>query len=198
MKSLKVAVLVLALLPTLAQAEKKPKKPSLPEVFEQAHLVYVQAVDGSEFDSNVPAADRMAIAAVRDAMKAWGRYTITPEREKAELVIFVRKGRPGEGRPAASISALQDPHMGGGADTTAPDSSRAQMPGMGGGGGGAGVGDDLLKVCLLNPDGKPGSAVWNRTLTGGLDAPRLLLFAQFKEAVEKAYPNTTPGAPATP
>ena len=197
MKPFKVAVLVLALLSTLAQAEKKPKKPSLPEVFEQAHLVYVQAVDGTEFDSNVPAADRMAIAEVRDALKAWGRYTITPERGKAELVIFVRKGRPGEGRPPATISALQDPHMGGGADTTAPDSSRAQMPGMGGGGG-AGIGDDLLKVCPLNPDGKPGSAVWTRSLAGGLDAPRLLLFAQFKEAVEKSYPNAAPGAPANP
>ena len=197
MKSLKAAILVLALIPTLAQAEKKPKKPSLPEVFEQAHLVYVQAVDGTEFDSNVPAADRMAIAAVRDAISSWGRYTITPERGKADLVILVRKGRPGEGRPAASISALQDPHMGGGADTTAPDSSRAQMPGMGGGSG-AGVGDDQLKVCALNPDGKPGKDLWSRTVTGGLDAPRLLLFAQFKEAVEKAYPNVVPGTPATP
>jgi hypothetical protein len=197
MKSLKAAVLVLALLSTCAQAEKKPKKPSLPEVFEQAHLVYVQAVDGAEFDANVPAADRMAIAAVRDAISAWGRYTITPERGKADLVIFVRKGRPGEGRPAASITALQDPHMGGGADTAAPDASRAQGSGMGGGGG-AGMGDDLLKVCPLNPDGKPGKDLWSRTLAGGLDAPRLLLFAQLKEAVEKAYPNVVPGTPATP
>jgi hypothetical protein len=197
MKSFKVAVLVLALLPTLAQAEKKPKKPSLPEVFEQAHLVYVQAVDGTEFDSNVPSTDRVAIAAVRDAIKAWGRYIITPERGKADLVIFVRKGRPGEGRPAASISALQDPHMGGGADTAAPDASRAQGPGMGGGGG-AGVGDDLLKVCPLNPDGKPGKDLWSRSLAGGLDAPRMLLFAQFKEAVEKAYPTTAPSAPSAP
>jgi hypothetical protein len=197
MKSLKAAVLVLALLSTCAQAEKKPKKPSLPEVFEQAHLVYVQAVDGTEFDANVPAADRMAIAAVRDAISAWGRYTITPERGKADLVIFVRKGRPGEGRPAASITALQDPHMGGGADTAAPDASRAQGSGMGGGGG-AGMGDDLLKVCPLNPDGKPGKDLWSRTLAGGLDAPRLLLFAQLKEAVEKAYPNVVPGTPATP
>ena len=158
--------------------------------------MYVQAVDGTEFDSNVPTADRVAIAAVRDAIKSWGRYTITPEREKADLVIFVRKGRPGEARPMASISALQDPHMGGGADTTAPDSGRAQMPGMGGGGG-AGVGDDLFKVCPLNSDGKPGKDLWSRTLAGGLDAPRLPLFAQFKEAVDKAYPNPAAAPSAT-
>ncbi len=72
MKSLKAAILVLALIPTLAQAEKKPKKPSLPEVFEQAHLVYVQAVDGTEFDSNVPAADRMADCRRARCYKAHG------------------------------------------------------------------------------------------------------------------------------
>jgi hypothetical protein len=37
-----------------------------------------------------------------------------------------------------------------------------------------------------------------RSIAGGLDAPRLSLFAQFKNEVEKAYPSTPPSPPAKP
>lgn len=196
MKSFKAALLLLVLLPALGQAEKKPKKPKLPEVFEQAHLVYVQAVDGNVQDSQVSAADRAAIAAVSEAVKAWGRYTLTTQREKADLVILVRKGRPGEGQPAAGIAGLQEPHSGGMMDTQSPNASGAE--GMGGMGGGAAAGDDLLKVCTLKPDGKPGPELWSRASHGGLDVPRLSLFAQLREAVEKAYPSVPAGASTQP
>jgi hypothetical protein len=196
MKSLKVIALLLLMLPTLAGAQKKAKKPIIPAVFGQARYVFVQAVDGEEFNPNIDPADRLAIADVRDAMQAWGRYTITPEREHADLVFVVRKGRLAEGRGSVGISEPQGPQAG---------QQGAQFPNRHGApatdvgvGGEAGPPDDVLQVCQLTPDGKLSGPLWIHSFAGGLDAPRLVLFAQFKEAVEKAYPNPPPKPPSKP
>src|SRR5665213_4015292 len=93
MKSLKVMVLLLLLLPTVAAAQKKGKKPSMPEAFDHARYVYVEAIDGDEFKRGLYTADRLAIADVKDALKKWGRYTLIYDRENADLVFVVRKGR---------------------------------------------------------------------------------------------------------
>jgi hypothetical protein len=48
----------------------------------------------------------------------------------------------------------------------------------------------------LKPNGKLTGALWSRSMEGGLMPPRLLLFAQFKDEVEKAYPAPAAAAPA--
>jgi hypothetical protein len=53
---------------------------------------------------------------------------------------------------------------------------------------------DRLEVCQLKPNGKLTGALWSRSMDGGLAPPRVLLFAQFKDEVEKAYP-APPAAP---
>jgi hypothetical protein len=52
-------------------------------------------------------------------------------------------------------------------------------------------------VCQVSENGKRGSPLWERTMPDGLSAPRVMLFQQFKDAVEKAYPSQpAPGQPA--
>jgi hypothetical protein len=212
MRCLKAVTLVLVLLPTLAFAQKKAKKPAIPAAIDQARSVYVEAADGEEFNSNLPLGDRMAIADLRDALREWGRYTFTAEREKADLVFVVRKGRSTSAGARGGIGDGNDP-------ITQPNSQgplgqqgqrgmqnpsqqypgQAQQSGPGFGAGGEdGFEDDVLNVCQLKPDGKLSTPLWSRSFAHGLDAPRLLLFAQFKDAVEKAYPITPPSTPAKP
>lgn len=160
----------------------KNKKPVVPAVFGQAQYVYVEAVDGQEFDPNLYPDDRIAIADVRDALDNWKRYILTISRSEADVVIVVRKGR------LASANVGIAPR-------------RGSLPGSGGQpgqpgpiGAGAGIGadvgpaDDLFEVCQVNPDGKLSGPLWERTMPNGLNAPDVMLLAQFEEAVDKAYP----------
>lgn len=195
MKSILSLAVVLLLASTFAPAQKKAKKPIVPEIFDHARYVYVQAVDGEEFNPNLEPADRIAIADVRDALHKWGRYIFTVNRNQAELVFVVRKGR------LASAEASGTVGNGGPYPTAGGQSAGRQQRGMGTGfgvGGEVGPPDDLLQVCQINADGKLSGPLWMRSYAGGLDAPRLLLFAQFKGDVEKAYPvaqNTPPAKP---
>jgi hypothetical protein len=213
MKLFKAKVLLLLLLPATMVAQKKEKKPSLPEVFEHARFVYVEAIDGEEFNPGLDTADRLAIADLRDAIKAWGRYTLTAEREKADLVFVVRKGRLAEGQAGnvnsgiengGGIEAGQDPlgrsqsgQQAGQQGGQFPGQQRERGPGFGAGGE-ADREDDLLKICQLKPDGKLSGSLWIHSFANGLEAPRLLLFTQFKDALEKAYPSAPASAPAKP
>ncbi|HEV2175162.1 MAG TPA: hypothetical protein VGR71_16435, partial [Nitrospira sp.] len=82
MKPLKMITLLLALLPALVTIQAKPKKPyKLPAVFDQARYVYVEAVDGQEFDPRLDPDDRQAIADVYNAVSDWKRYVVTTRRD---------------------------------------------------------------------------------------------------------------------
>ena len=197
------ALLVFAMLPTLCVAQKKAKKPAVPEVLATSRFVFVEAVDGGEFDRNLYPADRMAIADVRDYLKAWGRYTIAYERDKAELIFVVRKGRVASADVNAG-AGTQDPRSPSTGQPGAQGQRGQRQPyGSIGFGGDLGPPDDTLQICQFNVmNGKCGGPLWFRSETDGLDAPRIRLLAQFRDAVERAYPlliNTNPGnAPATP
>jgi hypothetical protein len=194
MKILKISMLVVLLLPTLILAQKKEKKADVPIAFDQARYVFVQAVDGEEFQAGVGTPDRLAIADVRDALQKWGRYTVTPDRDKADLIFVVHKGRAVDARTGAAISDDQDA-MGVPAGAQAPTRQRpgGVSPNFGGETGGetggqASTEDDLLKVCQLNANGKLGKPLWMRTFQGGLNSSRLILLVQLRDEVEKTYP----------
>ena len=162
---------------TLLQA--KDKKPSVPAVFGQARYVYVEAIDGQEFDPNINPDDRIAIADVRDALDNWKRYQLTTSRSEADVVIVVRKGRVAEANVGITPRRGQLP------------GSAGQPGGIGAGGqigGEAGPPDDLFEVCPVNTDGTLSSPLWERTMPEGLTAPKVVLLEQFEEAVDKAYP----------
>jgi hypothetical protein len=65
------------------------------------------------------------------------------------------------------------------------------------GGGEVGTPDDLFEICQLDPNGTLSTPVWMRTFPDGLDGPKVLLFEQFKDAVDKAYPNPPAGQTAS-
>lgn len=94
MKPLNAIALLILLLPAVSSVQGKTKKPYvLPAVFNHARYVYVEAVDGEQFDPRLYPDDRQAIANVRDALHDWSRYTLVVRREDAELIFVVRKGR---------------------------------------------------------------------------------------------------------
>lgn len=193
MKTIKVVGLVLVLFPTLVLAEKKPK---VAVAINQAHTVYVQAADGEETKPGLAREDMQAIANVRTLLRNWGRYTFTDDRSKADLIFVVRtarrrpdggggggfsrgsQGNGGSGVGAGSGGGDMPAPQGGQFPGDRPDSGATDNP----------FDVDRLEVCQLKPNGKLTSPLWSRAIDGGLAPPRMLLFAQFKDEVEKAYP----------
>jgi hypothetical protein len=191
-----------ALLLLAVAAQAKNKKPDVAAILGTATYVYVESPDGDIFKPGLYPADRQAISDVEGALHDWGRYKLTTERKQAEIVVVVRKGRLASARVGVQAPLGQPLPPG-----QSPNGAPGHGPGIGAGGaGGAGIDggaeagpeEDMLRVYLLNPDGKLVGPVWNRMQADGLDAPQLLLVRQLRDAVEKAYPQTAAGQPAQP
>ena len=199
MKTIKFVGLALVMLPTLVLAEKKPK---IAEAINQAHTVYVQSADGEETKAGLPIEDVQAIANVRTLLRNWGRYQFTDNRSKADLIFVVHTARRnfygGGGDGGVSGRGSQGNNSGmGGRGESMPAAQGGQFPEQQQ--DSSGMNDnpfsiDRLDVCQLKPNGKLTGALWSRSMDGGLAPPRVLLFAQFKDEVEKAYP-APPAAP---
>jgi hypothetical protein len=192
MKPLRSIALIFVLVTALAPAPAKPKKPyKLPAVFDQARYVYVEAVDGQEFDPRLNPDDRQAIADVDKAVYDWKRYTLTEQRREADLIFVLRKGRLAEAKLGVQIGTGRQ---------NAPNRPTGAPPGGNGVGIGGDVGppDDLLEIYAPNPNESRGTLLWRRTLKDGLDAPDLALFQELKNEVEATYPNQTANQPSKP
>jgi hypothetical protein len=197
MNALKVTALILVLLPIAAFAQHKPKKPIVPAIFKNAQFAYVEAIDGQEFDPRLNPDDRQAIADVQVALRQWNRYALTTRREDANIVIVVRKGRAVVARAGVIVGSSS-----GGAspqENPSPGQPRGQAGTSVGvvGGGEVGTPDDLFEVCQLNSNGTLSSPLWLRTFPDGLDGPQMMLFEQFKDAVERAYPSQPANQPTS-
>jgi hypothetical protein len=156
-----------------ACAHAAKSKDTLPPILLSSHFVYVEALDGDQFDPHVIPDDRQAIVNVQQAIQNWNRYIITVKRADAELILLVRKGRIASVQPGVGI--------GGGSESGGrPDVVR------GGASGDVGGPDDLLEVCILNPDGSRTGPIWTHTMKDGLAPPDMPLFQQFKQAVDSA------------
>jgi hypothetical protein len=194
MKLSGVIAVLLLLLPTLSYAQKKPK-PDMLAVFDRARYVYVEAMDGNEFNPDLYPEDRQAIQDVVGALRDWGRYVVTAKREEADLVFVVRKGRQvssnvglgGSSNPQGSLPGGVQGSSVPGRNTRARDQIEA----------GAEVGppDDLLQICMLDPGSKLSGPLWLRSKKDGLDGPEIPLLQQFKTALDRAYPPTTVSKP---
>lgn len=190
MRPLKTITLLLVLVAVLDTAQARTKKPyKLPAAFNQARYVYVEAVDGQEFDPRLNPDDRDAIAAIDKALYDWKRYVPTTRRDEADLIFVVRKGRLAE----AGVGV----HLGSGRQGVPPASG--PLPGNGVAVGGAvGPPDDLLEVFQPNPNDPRGTLLWLRSLADGLNPPDLLLFKQLKDQVESTYPNQSAAKTSKP
>ncbi len=182
--------LLLLLLFFPGPAQSKKKDPDIPALFRQARYVYVEAVDGDEFNPRLYPEDRQAIADVRHALQAWNRYTLTIRREDADLVFVVRKGRLADAkvfvgdRIGSRTSVSQTPDQDPNRDAARYPNSGAEV----GASGEVGSPDDLLVVDALNPESRRGTRIWMQTRTDGLNTPEIPLFKQIRDAVDKAYP----------
>jgi hypothetical protein len=187
--------LLLILIPALALAQQKAKKHNdVPAVFQYAHFVYVEAPDGDAMKPGLYPADRQAIADVQDSLRDWNRYALATRREDAEVVLVVRKGRLASAQVHAGVSVGTRVPSGGNS-TSGPAPGQAGQGGDGAGAGAEGeVGpeNDMLRVYLVNGDGKLTGPLWTREIQDGLDPPTLLLMQQLRTAVERAYPSQPP------
>jgi hypothetical protein len=162
-----------------ACAHAAKSKDTLPLILLSSHFVYVEALDGDQFDPHVIPDDRQAIFNVQQAIQNWKRYIITVKRSDAELIFVVRKGRIASVQPGVGI--------GGGSRTGGrPDVVRA------GASGDVGSPNDLFEVCILNPDGSRTGPIWTRSMKDGLDPPNISLFQQLKQAVDAASKSAHP------
>jgi len=202
------ATLVLCLL-GFNIAHAKPKKPDVPAVFQTAKYVYVQAEDGDALRPGLYPEDRQAIYDVENKIRDWKRYAITINRDEADLVFIVRKGRLAAAQGQLGVGNIPRPQPGQ-YPSQNPGQGPSQGPGAGPGpnqggmsesvGVGTEVGpsDDLLRVFILTGDKKLSGPVWAHELHRGLDAPMVRLVEQLKAAVEKAYPPTPAPDPNKP
>jgi hypothetical protein len=186
----------------------KGKKPDVAEAIGKARSVYVEAVEGQQFDRNLDPQERMTIADVQDALQAWKRYRLVTQREDADIVIVVRRGHWMDSEPG--MTPMENPNRGtdpnnmpGSLPNRGMDPNASSMPGMQRPGGPVnspgmqtGATEDVFEVCQVNVNGKLTRPLWSRTMENGLREPRLFLFQQFRDAVDKAYP-IQPAAPQT-
>ncbi len=190
MKLFKAVAFVLVLVPALVTVQAKPKKPyKLPAVFNQAQYVYVEAIDGQQFDPRLYPEDIEAIGNVQHALQDWNRYVLTVKREDAQLVFVVRKGREAEARVGLQGGAPPLGTPGRPNSPNSPNTPNNPNDGIGVGvGGEVGPPDDLLEVYEQNPDHSRGMMLWQRSLADGLDAPVVSLLRELKVEVERDYP----------
>jgi hypothetical protein len=193
------AVAFTLLFPSALLLQAKDKKPNVPAVLGQARSIYVEAVDGKEFDQNLDADDKIAIANVRDELGKWKHYALVTSRSDADIVILVRKGRAEGGNAAWAPQTAQKP-IGAGQPGAGGTISPGQLSTGGPVGAGAGMGsdigvgadaesnEDLFEVCAVNASGKLSAPLWHRSMPNGLNTPKVMLLVQFEEAVDKAYP----------
>jgi hypothetical protein len=188
MKPLKTIAFILTLAPALVTLQAKPKQPTkLSAEFNQALYFYVEAIDGQEFDPQLYPEDRQAIADTVRAIQKWNRYTYVVQRDQADLIFVVRKGRVAAAR--VGIQGSPGPRGPAGPQSTPGQPTTAPGGGYGVGvGGEVGPADDLLEVYLATPDHALGAMVWQHTLPNGLDGPGVMLVQQLKDEVERTYP----------
>jgi hypothetical protein len=90
--------------------------------------------------------------------------------------VFIRKGRLATANGGVHVHVgTSNPAPG------APSKTDADAAPLGG--AEVGPNEDIFWVYSIDPDGKLTGPIWQKTLKGGLDAPQLVLFEKFKEAV---------------
>jgi len=180
-------------------AHAKTKKLQVPEIFQTAHSVYVESTDGELSKPGLSQAERQAILQVQEAIREWNRYTLAPSRDKADLIVVVRKGHHVGDQDHLGLglhpAMVQPPAIQPGEEPRMQAHQTDQNASVGTGGDDIAM-QDLLRVYTLNEKGKLKGPVWARELDGGLDGPSVRLLLELKSAVEITYPRDAAPQPA--
>ena len=198
MKCCKAIALLLVLIPVLGLAQQKTNKHNeVPAIFQSAHYIFVEAVDGDAMKPGLYPEDRQAIFDVQDGLRDWNRYALATRRQEADLVLVVRKGRLASAQTRAGVSLPSRFPPSGNPTQGHPPGQTGDQDGIG---AAAEVGPDIdiLRVYLLSSDGKLMGPVWSRQIQDGLEAPSVVLLQQLRTAVERAYPSQPPPSKPTP
>ena len=166
------SLVFVSLLVSPAFAKKKP----FPKIITNAKYVYITTYEGGDQTSpRLTQADQQAIHNLRDALRQWGYFTETIQRDQADLIFRVRKG---------GNYAKAGVNVGGG---STPD--RDSGPATVGVGGDAqadvGTAQDVLEVY----DAKSGtntSPLWRGMEMNGLEPPGMDLLRDLRKQVEES------------
>lgn len=187
------AVLVTLPLLLLGIADAKSKKLQVSTAFQAAHTVWVESVDGDIRKPGVSEADRRTVLLLDAGINGWGRYSLAPSRDRADIVIVIRKGHAvgdqdhlGLGMQPKEIEPPPPP----GRPQAMPHSQLNTLDATPSMGGDDIAMQDLFRVYVPNRKGKL-KKVWSSEMDGGLNPPTLQLFQQWKAAIEITYPTQT-------
>jgi hypothetical protein len=101
-----IGVMLLALVAAAApKAQRNFGDRPFPAILRNAQYVYVAAYDGDQFDSRVLPEDRLAISAVQDSIRKWGKLTLVYRPSEADMILLVQS------RPSEDILAVYDRGM---------------------------------------------------------------------------------------
>jgi hypothetical protein len=173
--------LLLVSVVALSSGQSTSKKHAPSAMLASAQYVFVEPYSGSDtptatVDPHVSAEDREAVGNVQNAILQWGQYKLATRHSEADLIVFIRKGR--------LASANGGVHVHVGTSNPAPGTpSKTDADAAPLGGAEVDPDQDIFWVYSLDPDGKLTGPIWQKTLKDGLDAPQLVLFEKFKEAV---------------
>jgi hypothetical protein len=194
-----VALLVVLLL-TLPGIAKNKKKPTLPDLILKAQTVYVVIHPDAGEPLTDPAANRTAEDAVEKAIMKWGRFSLVPGSQTADLIIAVRRGHaagpmirnsPADNRPVTIQPNGEGGTRVGGHQGRPPDLSD---PGLGGPtdrgpqiSNQIGSSEDSFEVYMGGID-HPLDAppLWRYTAKDALKAPRVDAVEQFRKAINES------------
>ena len=98
------ALLLLAIANLGASDQSRP----MPSRFKNARFVYVSALDGDQYSTNVLPEDRDAISRVESAIRKWGKLTLVIRPQEADVILSVQT------RSSEDVLAVYDAHQGGG------------------------------------------------------------------------------------
>ena len=187
-----LAVFLLAAAPVYGKPKKD--KPDLPKIFDTAQYVYVEALGVDRDTPDLYSEDHEAIANIREALHNWGRYSLITDRDHADLVLVVHRGRRDRSDPPSPSGPPifgggqhppgKSPFPGGSNDPSNPsagghrDDSQDEVI----------TNDDQLSVYIANGSGSLTGPIWMRNRKNGLNAPQLQIFKQLKQDVDTAYP----------
>jgi hypothetical protein len=193
-------ILVLGLLLTPAVSAKNKKKPTLPDLILKAQTVYVVIQPDAGEPLTDPTANRTAEDAVEKAIMKWGRFSLVPGSQTADLIIAVRKGHasgptirnsPADDRPVTIQPNGEGGTRVGGHQGRPPDLSDPGLGGLADRGpqisNQIGSSDDSFEVYMVGVD-YPLDAppLWRYMAKDSLKAPRVDAVEQFRKAINES------------
>jgi hypothetical protein len=153
-------------------AKKKP----FPKIITNAKYVYITTYEGSDQTSpRLTQADQQAISSLREALRQWGYYTETIQRDQADLIFRVRKGG-NYAKTGVNVGGGSTPDRGAGpANVGIGGDTQADV----------GTAQDVLEIY----DAKAGmntAPLWRGIEMNGLEPPAMDLLRDLRKQVEES------------